>query len=324
MQYAHLTGIDKPISRIVQGTVFFSDNDLDAALALYDVIYESGCTTFDTAHAYGEGASERLLGKWINARRIRDRVVILDKGAHPYDGQQRVTPEHITSDIHESLERLGTDYIDLYLLHRDDPHQPVGPLVEVLNEHHAAGRIRAFGGSNWSHSRIQAANDYAQQHGLVPFRASSPHFSLAEMVNPPWEGCIGISGPKETAARDWYQEKHMPLFTWSSLAGGFMTGKFRRDNRHSFISEVEQTTIHAYAYDDNFKRLERAEKLAEDKGIPLPQLALAYVLNQPLNIFALVGSHNAAEFKMNLAALHTPLTAAELAWLNIEQERLST
>src|SRR5207249_9101 len=144
---------------------------------------------------------------------------------------------------YDSLARFKTDYIDLYLLHRDDPTVPVGPIIEVLNEHLKAGRIHAFGGSNWTYQRLQEANAYAAEHGLTPFVASSPNFSLADQIEPPWAGCISISGSQGTAARQWYVQQQMALFTWSSLAGGFFSGRFRRDNLQSFEKYLDKLCV---------------------------------------------------------------------------------
>ena len=159
-----------------------NSKQLEEGFSFMDAVLEQGCTTFDTAHVYGGGDNERSVGRWVRERGVRDRVVILGKGAHHNQDRQRVTPYDITSDLHDSLARFQFDYIDLYLLHRDDPSQPVGPIVEILNEHKRAGKINAFGGSNWSVSRIQEANAYAETHGLEGFTASSPNFSLAEQV----------------------------------------------------------------------------------------------------------------------------------------------
>ena len=323
MRYGQVKGVEKPVSVLVQGTAHFDGAHADDAFATYDAAFAHGCNTFDTAHGYGAGECEWVLGRWIASRGVREQVVILDKGAHPYDGRHRVTPSDITSDLTESLDRLGVDFIDLYLLHRDDETQPVEPIVDVLNQHRREGRIGAFGGSNWSHERVQAANHYAEAHGLTPFTASSPQFSLAEMVNPAWEGCISVGGQHNPAARAWYASQEIALFTWASLAGGFMTGKYRRDNLNAPGDYFDAVAIHAYAHEDNFRRLERAERLASDKGISLPQLGLAYVLNQPLHIFALVGARKPAEFMENLPALDISLTQAEMAWLNLEPDTLS-
>ena len=140
MEYGNIPGIDKPISRLVQGTVMLTEDNRDEGFALLDAALAAGVTTFDTAHGYGGGACDRMLGAWINDRGIRDKVVILGKGAHHNRDRARVTPYDITSDLHDSLARMKVDFIDLYVLHRDDPKVPVGPIVDVLNEHHDAGR----------------------------------------------------------------------------------------------------------------------------------------------------------------------------------------
>lgn len=315
MEYGTVTGIEKPISRLVQGTVMLRTDKLDESFELLDAVYDMGCTTFDTAHGYGGGECERTLGRWIKARDLRDDVVILSKGAHHNQDRQRVTPYDITSDLHDSLARLQTDHIDLYLLHRDDPRVPVGSIVEILNEHQKAGKIDVFGGSNWTTQRIQEANQYAEQHGLNGFVASSPNLTLAVQREAPWPNCISISGPEAAAERAWYQEQNMPLFTWSSLAGGFMTGRYRRDNLDSLDQPQDSLVIRSYATEENFRRLDRAEQLGQEKGLTLPQVALAYVLSQPLNVFALVGCRSGDEFKENLTASQVKLTPQELHWL---------
>jgi aryl-alcohol dehydrogenase-like predicted oxidoreductase len=322
MEYGHLAGIEKPISRLVQGTMPLDPDDLDGSFALLDAVYELGCNAFDTAHVYGNGDRERTLGRWIKERDLREKVVILTKGAHHNADRRRVTPFDITSDLHDSLARLQVETIDLYVLHRDDPTVPVGPIVEVLNEHREAGLINAFGGSNWSHERIRAANVYAETRGLTSFVASSPQFSLAEMIEPPWEGCVSVGGHRGEAARAWYRQAQMALFTWSSLAGGFFSGRFTRDNLDAFESYLDRLCVNSYCYEDNFQRLDRATVLAEAKGLTLPQVALAYVLSQPLNIFALIGCRTGAEFADNVVALDVQLTADEIAWLELERDTL--
>lgn len=319
MIYGRIPGIDKDVSRLIQGTVMISTRDLDGSFRLLDAVYELGCNTFDTAHAYGKGDSERTLGKWVSERRIREQVIIITKGAHPA-GHNRVTPADIASDLSESLERLNTDYVDLYLLHRDDPSVPVGPIVETLNEHRSAGRVHAFGGSNWTHGRIAEANDYARTHGLLPFAASSPNFSLAEQVNPPWDGCITISGQDGEAARKYYAEEGMPLLAWSSLAGGFFSVRFRRDNLDTFQDGLDKLCVTSYCTEENFRRLDRARVLAERKDLSIAQIALAWFFSQPMNVFALTGCRRGEEFTQNVAALTTTLTEKEAAWLDLKAE----
>lgn len=320
MQYGHVPGIDKPVSRLVQGTMMISTRELQESFDLLDAAYELGCNTFDTAHVYGGGDNERIVGRWVHERNLRDKLVIIGKGAHHNQDRKRVTPCDIASDLSDSLARFRFSYIDLYLLHRDDPSVPVGPVIEALNEHRAAGRIHAFGVSNWTHQRIEEANEYAVKHDLLPFVASSPNFSLAEQVKEPWPDCITISGPRNAEAREWYQLHHMPLFTWSSLAGGFWSGRFSPHNLDTFESYSDKLVVQSYASPGNFERLERVSALAHEKHLSIPQVALAYVMNQPLNIFALVGCRSREEFLANAEVLDTKLTPDQLAWLDLRKE----
>lgn len=317
MKYGNVPGVDKPIARLVQGTVMLSSKAMERSFQLLDEVFAAGGTTFDLAHHYGNGDCERVMGQWLASRGVRDQVVILTKGAHHSIDRRRVTPFDITADLFDSLARLKTDFVELYVLHRDDPTVPVGLIVEILNEHHRAGRIGAFGGSNWSIERLQAANTYAREHGLVPFAVSSPQFSLAAQVQPPWDNCVTISGPENAAARAWYQETQMPVFAWSSIANGFFAGKFDYHDRASFAEHLDPSSVKAYFSDDNFGRLARAAQLAQAKNLTIPQIAMGYVLNQPLNLFALVGSQSGDEFRANIAALETPLSAEEMAWLDL-------
>ncbi len=321
MEYGKIPGIDKPISRLVQGTVMIGTADLDKSFALLDAVFELGCTTFDTGHVYGNGDVERAFGMWVNDRGIREKIVVLSKGAHHNQDRQRVTPFDIEADLHDSLARFKFDYVDLYLLHRDDPTEPVGPIVETLHKYREKGIINAYGGSNWRTARIQAANDYAAANGLSPFVVSSPNFSLAVQIKPPWENCISISGPAGESERVWYMEQKMPLFTWSSLAGGFFSGRLNRNNLETFQSYFDKLCVECYASEENFQRLERVQTLAEEKNLSIPQIATAYVMSQPMTIFALVGCNSADEFRANMDAMTGKLTPEELAWLELKRDK---
>ncbi len=321
MKYSTIPGIDKPVARLLQGTVMLSANNRDDNFRLLDACFEKGFTAFDSAHGYGAGACETELGAWITSRGLRDQVVILTKCAHPYQGEpDRVRPDYIRSDLQESLERLQTDYIELYLLHRDSRGYPVGEIVDVLNEFKNAGQIGAFGGSNWLGDRVKAANDYAAAKGKTPFTVSSPQFSVAEMIKPPWYGCTSVSGAQGEADRAYYDENEMSLFTWSSLAGGFMTGKFTRDNLDSFESYWDTNPIGAYAYESNFQRLDRVLELAADKGASPAQISVAYVLSSNPRYHAIVANWKGAEAAINAAAADIELSPAEIAWLEMKTE----
>ena len=317
MEYRSIDGLSKPVSRLIQGTMLLNTRDPDAAFALLDAAMESGCTTLDTGHVYGGGESERILGKWMKSRGNRDQVVLISKSAHHNVDRRRVTPFDISADIHDSLARLRTDYIDLHLLHRDDPAVPVGPIVEALNEHLAAGRIRTLGGSNWRSERIQEANAYAQAHDLTPFVSSSPHYSLAEEFDVPWEDGVSITGPKNQESRTWYLQTQMPVLAWSSLSGGFFSGRIDRENH----ADLMEPNVRAFCHEPNFLRLDRVVELAAQKSISVPQLALAWVLHQPLNVFPIVGGATPEEQQANLEALKIELTREESDWLDLKSDR---
>ncbi len=321
MQYGKIQGIHKKVSRIVQGTIMLEVSKKEEGIEMLDMVTEYGVTGFDSAHGYGGGDSERVLGEWIQRRGNREEVMILTKGCHHNADRKRVTPYDLTSDLMDSLARLKTDYIDLYVLHRDDPAVPVGPIMDTLNEHYQAGRIRGFGGSNWTHQRLQEANDYAEAHGLVPMTVSSPNYGLAEQVENPWgEGCVTLAGPKEEEARAWYQANQMPIFAYSSIARGFFSGRVKSDQPEQAQEILDGAAKLGYCYPVNFKRLARAEELAVEKGVSVPQIAIAYILDSPLNVFPLVASYNEAEMKDNLKSFDVKLTALEWAWLDLRSD----
>lgn len=322
MIYGEIPGVKIPVARMIQGaTMIGSDLGAEESCALLDQVYELGGNTIDTAHVYSGGHSERIIGNWIQSRALRDKIVIITKGAAHSQDRRRLTPFDIASDLYDSLARLKTDYIDLYLLHRDDPAIPVGSIVDALNEHLRAGRLHAFGTSNWSHQRIEAANAYAHANGLVPYVASSPQFGLADSVAEPWPLCLSISGTVGAEAREWYTQTQMPVLAWSPLASGFFSGRFRRDNLHLFGErEWDEVAVRTYATEPNFQRLDRATSLGVEKGLTAAQIALAYVMNQPMNLFAVVGPHSAEKFKANVEASEIQLTEAEMDWLDLRAE----
>ncbi len=321
MPSGQLPGIGKAVSRLVLGTMIINTEEEEASFQLLDDAFTLGWNTLDTAHVYAGGNSERCIGQWMKKRGNRDAIVILAKGAHHNPDRPRVTPFDIAADLHDTLARLGTTYVDMYLLHRDNPSIPVGPIMEAMNEHIRAGRIRAIGGSNWTHDRLAEANEYARQKGLIPFTVSSPHFSLAEQVDNPWgAGCVGISGPSQATARSWYAVSGVRIFAYSSLARGFFSGRvLSSDGRDGAKQKVDQACWNAYCHPGNFERLRRAEILAKAKCLTVPQIATAYIMNHPLRIFACIGAASRLEMQANLAAASIQLSPAEMAWLDLER-----
>lgn len=321
MQYGCVAGVQKPVSRLILGTMIVSSQERERSFALLDAALELGCTAFDTAHGYAGGNSERGLGLWMAERGNREQVVIISKGCHHNADRKRVTPFDLTSDLHDSLARLQTGYVDVYLLHRDDPSLPVGPIVETLNEHLCAGRIRAFGGSNWTHQRIAAANEYARERGLMPFAASSPNYGLAEQVEDPWgPGCVSISGPPNQEARAWYEATQTPVLAYSSLARGLFSGRITPQNFDQMRSTLDRACLTAYCHECNLERLRRALEIAEEKRASVPQIVLAFMFASPLNVFPMVGAANGDEFRQNVDAFDLALTAEERAWLDLETD----
>lgn len=313
MKYAHFAPLNRDLSRLVLGSMVFAPDALELTYELLDTWREMGGNAIDTAHIYQGGNSERAIGRWLQDRGCRQEVVILTKGAHHNTDRRRVTPEDITCDLRDSLARLKTDYVDLYVLHRDDPDVPVGPIVEVLNQHRSEGRIRAFGGSNWTPERLDAANAYAADRGLEGFSVSSPHLSLAVPNGEIWTGCIDARSPEAIA---WYAKNRMPLFAWSSQARGFFSGRFTPDNLEN------ETLVRVYYSEGNWERLRRAQELGERKGYSLIQVALAWVLHQPFPVFPLVGPATVEELRSCVQALDLELSPEEMRWLDLDGERV--
>jgi aryl-alcohol dehydrogenase-like predicted oxidoreductase len=303
-----IAGVGKPLSRLVMGV----DNQFTQphSAAMFDDFYQRGGNFFDTAYIYGSGKCDRMLGQWIKNRGLREQVAVLGKGAHtPF-----CTPKHITQQLMESLDRLQTSYVDVYAMHRDNPEVPVGEFVEVLNEHLRAGRIRAFGGSNWSIQRVEAANAYAAAKGLQGFSIVSNNFSLARMVRPIWGGCISSS---DAESREWFSKTQMPLLSWSSQARGFFLPGLAAPDKTD-----DGELVNTWYCPDNFQRLERVNELARRRSFSPINIALAYVLAQPFPTFALIGPRTLAETRTSLPALDVRLSPQECRWLNLETDSL--
>lgn len=322
MKYVEIPYVDKKVSRIFYGTAmppFMTGGDGNDLL---DAIFATGVTAFDTARNYL--ASEKSLGKWILERNMREKIVLLSKCSHPsMFGKKRVNEKEICKDFAKSVHYLNTDYIDIYLLHRDDPDVEVGEIVEVLNAMHEEGKIGAFGGSNWTHERIALANEYAYAHNLIPFSVSSPNFSLAEQIADPWGGgCVTISGPGNKDARGWYEKNQMPVIAYSSLGRGLFSGRLRGNEPERAGEILDGVAMKGYNCPDNFERLRRCEKLAEMKQCSVPQIAMAWVYNQKMNTFAVVSTSNPKRMGDNIAALSISLTENEMLYLDLEREEL--
>lgn len=291
------------LSRLVLGCD--NQQNLAHASALFDAFYASGGSTFDTAYIYGGGRQEYLLGRWLANRGLRDEVQIIAKGAHT----PHCDPQSLSAQLDVSLDRLGVESVELYMLHRDNPDIPVGEFVTALNAEVDAGRIGAFGGSNWTVQRIAEANAWAQDNGLRGFSVLSNHFGLARALDVPWAGCEHVTDPE---SRQWLEEHQFPLIPWSAQARGFFVRANPEDR-----SDAE--LVRCYYAEDNFERLSRATELAQQRGVAPTAIALAYVLAQPFPTLPLIGPRSIAELRDSMRALTVELTGDEVAWLDLRE-----
>lgn len=310
---AHL---DKPVARLVMGC----DNQpsMSHASVMWDDYFEAGGNCFDTAYIYGGGSMETLVGHWHTQRGIRDDIVIIGKGAHTPDNY----PHFIAKELDVSLQRLQTDSVDIYFLHRDNLDVPVGEFIDALNAEVNAGRIRTFGGSNWSLARVREANAYAEANGLQGFCAISNNFSLAKMNEPIWPGTEDATSADYC---DYLTETQIALMPWSSQARGFFTPwadqVIAQSGKENLVVTSVQPTIEelkrVWFSKDNFARRERAGELAQKHGVEMINIALAYVLTQPFPTFPLIGPRQLKETDSCIASLNINLSADEIDYLNL-------
>lgn len=324
MEYVKIPYVEKPVSRILFGTAMPPFMAGENGNELLDAIYGTGVNTFDTARIYKD--AEISLGRWIEEKNMRDKIVILSKCGHPNElWEKRVNEKEMWKDLEKSLSCLRTDYIDIYLLHRDDFDTQPGEAVEVFNAMYAEGKIGAFGGSNWTHERIEAANEYAYKHNLIPFSVSSPNFGLADQKGDPWGGgCITISGPDHAAARKWYEENGMPVVAYSSLGRGLFSGKLKSAEAFADASGVlDDAAMKGYGYPENFERLKRCEELAARKNATVPQIAMAYIFSRKMNTLAVVSTSSETRMRQNIDALHIKLSGEEISYLDLETDAVT-
>ncbi len=311
MERPILPRVGRPVSRLILGQSARPD-DLPA---LYDRLVELGGNAFETARWY---PTEPVLGRWLAGRSDRADLFVITKGCHPavQDGPPRVNPEAIRTDLTESLERLGLDRVDLYLLHRDDEAVPVGEIMSALAEHRAAGRIGATGGSNWTTARLAAANAWALAHDIPPFEVGSPNLALALATRPPWGGCVLAGDPASLA---WYEATQLPLVAWAALARAyFVEGAGGRGQATAFGADARAVDVAATeAFDSpaNRERRDRARTLGRELGLTANQIALAWVLNQPFPTRAVVGVRTIPELDEAAAAADLRLTREQVRWL---------
>lgn len=308
MIYLKKHGLD--MARIALGTAGFgSAVSRETSFSLMDDYFEAGGNLFDTARVYadwlegGHGASERTLGEWIAARGLRDRVLISTKGAHPPMGNlhaSRVSREAIEYDIEESLRTLGTDYVDIYFLHRDDESVPVSDIMPTLDALVRAGKVRLLGASNWTARRIAEANAFARENGLAPFVFSQIMYSYARINAERFEDDTQVM--MNDTEYEAYRDGELTVMAFSSQGQGF----FSRAAEVG-IENLPPTFRAKYDNADNRARLARLKQLSAETGVSPTALGLLPLIHNPdFDTLPIIGPTRRETLADSLAALGCP------------------
>ncbi len=296
-----IPGLAKQASAVAMG--FEDFRTFPSGAILLDAFWERGGNLFDTAFIYSGGYTEKLFGEWQKSRGVREQAVVIGKGAH----SPLVYPDVIAKQLTQSLDRLQTDYVDIYFMHRDNLDVPVGEFVDALDAEVKAGRIRGpYGGSNWTKERMDEAIAYANANGKTPPQALSNNFALAEMLDPIWPGCVTASTPD---FKQWLIDRQITNFSWSSQARGFFTDLAGRDKTDN------EELVRCWYNDQNFGRRDRAIELGKQLGKSPIHVALAYVLTQPFPSVPLIGPRRLLELEDSLKAFEIQLTPEQVKWL---------
>jgi len=309
-------------SRICLGTAEFGSRiDRRASWAVMDAYAEAGGNFFDTAHIYaawlpnGWGASERTLGEWIRENGLRDKLVLATKGGHPPLDKMtmgRCGPEMIESDLSESLDRLGVEYVDIYWLHRDDRERTVSEIVDTLSDHILQSRIKAWGVSNWTVARICAALADARKRSRVPPIASQLGYSLAD--RPTDEASPSPMRYMDSETHAWHTQTRFPSVAYSSQATGYFGIANCAWARKGFPGDAPAGR--SYDGTENRARLLQTIKVADERGVTANQVALACLLHQPFPVYPIIGTHQVRHVREAMQATMISLTAEEMHRLN--------
>ena len=289
----------------------------DDAFALLDAYVDAGGTFIDTAEIYSDwvpgekSRSEKLIGDWLQKRRIREQIVLATKGAHPRL-QSMTTPRMTRSDIEHdltaSLANLRTDVIDLYWLHRDDPSTPVEDIIDTMNAQVSAGRIKHFGCSNWRADRIHAANAHAARQGVQGFAANQPMWSLAKVHQASLgdQTCVVMDDAMHAMHDENWARMHSLFITGQRLLSAHGEWDCRRDERFAAPHVCNR---------ENAQRATRVQQVAKEAGMSISEVVLAYLLSQPFTVFPIIGCRSLAQLRDTLSAHDKRLSPAQVAFL---------
>ena len=309
MDYRNLGKTGIKVSPLCMGTMQFGwSADEPLAHKILSTAYEAGINFIDTADVYSRwvpgnpgGVSEQIIGRWMKSAGIpRERLVIATKvrgkmGAGPNDeGLSRV---HILQAVEASLKRLQTDYIDLYQTHYPDQDTPIEETLRALDDLVRAGKVRYAGASNYAAWELMEALWTSDKHGIARYDSLQPHYNLIERDE------------FERELRAVCAKFGIAVIPYSPLAGGFLTGKYRKDQ--PMPDSVRARGLAHACTDKNFKLIEEMDEIAKVHGATVSQVALAWMLTDPVITSPIIGPNKLEQLTDNLAALSVELTAEE-------------
>ncbi|NLN28732.1 MAG: aldo/keto reductase [Firmicutes bacterium] len=292
MEYRQLGKSGLRVSAVGLGTNQFGGKvDADGVRRLIDEALAAGVNFIDTADTYTGGRSEETIGKAIRGR--RDKVIIATKvGSRVGDGPNDAgaSRQRIMNGVEASLRRLGTDYIDLYQIHRVDPHTPFEETMRALDDLVRAGKVRYIGASNYAAWQLCRSNDLAEMHGWTPFVSIQPHYHMLER-----------SIEKELVP--YCQAFGIGIIPYFPLAGGFLTGKYKRGEKPPEGSRGESSSyVQRYFTPRNFSLVEKLSGVAQAHGRTMAELAIAWLLTRPQVSTVICGVTSPEQLAVNVRA----------------------
>ena len=315
MRYRLLGRSGCAVSELCLGTMTFGDETDEAGShEQLDRFVEAGGTLVDTADVYSAGVSEEIIGRWLAARPgdVTEPVVLATKGRFATDGHPNgngLSTRHLTRALDASLRRLGVDAVDLYQVHAYDPHTPLEETLRTLDGFVQAGKIRYYGLSNFTGWQLTKAVLTARALGLREPVTLQPQYSLV-VREIEWEIV--------PAALD----AGLGLLPWSPLGGGWLTGKYRRDQRPSGETRLGDDPgrgMEAYdrrGTDRTWRVVDAVQQVAEGRGLSMAEVALAWVNNRPAVVSTIVGARTTEQLEANLRAAGLELSDEEQAVLD--------
>jgi aryl-alcohol dehydrogenase-like predicted oxidoreductase len=282
--------------------------DESTAFAVLDAYVEAGGNCIDTADIYSVGESELTLGRWMKARGNRDRVIIATKlGIRMAPGKQGLSRGYMFEEVEASLQRLQTEYIDLYQAHQDDTKTPLEETLQAFDELVCQGKVRVIGASNYSAARLAEALQVSQQHGYVRYESLQPLYNLVERE--------AFERELEPLCR----EHELGVITYSSLASGFLTGKYA-PGKPLPQSRRAQGVQNRYMNERSFRILAEVERVASRFHATPAQVALAWIIARPGVTAPIASATSVEQIRELLGAVELQLDAEAITALNKASE----